>query len=134
MDKNQVTGLILMLVLMTVYFQFFAPEVVEPVQEAQTEQYSSGNQIESKRQESNNVSAVVLDQGDSLTSAMNKERYGLFAGFASGEEEDIILENDVVVITLSTKGAVVKNVLLKDYLTYDKQPLVLIDEQSSRTS
>lgn len=130
MDKNQITGLILMLVIMTVYFQFFAPELEPPLEEqASTEEIVSDYQSQAAASEVETPTALAVD--DSLTSVMHKERYGIFANFASGDAQDIVIENEVVKITLSSKGAVVKNVLLKDYLTYDKEPLILIDEQSS---
>ena len=31
MDRNQIIGMVLMLILMTVYFQFFSPDLPEPV-------------------------------------------------------------------------------------------------------
>lgn len=130
MDKNQITGLVLMLALMTIYFQFFAPEVPEqPVEEATIENPAPENNSEQE----NTAVEVSTVQDDSLISAVHKERYGLFAPFATGESEDVTIENESVKITLSNRGATVKRVELKDYLTYRKEPLILIDEGSSQT-
>lgn len=130
MDKNQITGLVLMLALMTIYFQFFAPEVPEqPVEEATIENPAPDNNPEQE----NTAVEVSTVQDDSLISAVHKERYGLFAPFATGEAEDVTIENESVKITLSNRGATVKRVELKDYLTYRKEPLILIDEGSSQT-
>lgn len=127
MDRNQITGLVLMLALMTIYFQFFAPEVPEqPVEQATIETTTPAAIRDAEI--STPVSTAV---DDSLTSAIHKERYGIFAPFASGEAEEVTIENESVKIILSSRGGVVKRVELKDYLTYDKDPLVLIDRNSS---
>lgn len=130
MDKNQITGLVLMLALMTIYFQFFAPEV--PEQPVEQETIETTAPAESTQQTSL-ASDVVVAADDSLTSAIHKERYGVFAPFAIGEAEEINVENESVKITLSSLGGVVKRVELKDYLTYSKEPLVLIDRNSSKS-
>lgn len=130
MDKNQITGLVLMLALMTIYFQFFAPEVPEqPVEQAIIE--SSPSQDAEKNMAAVNVAPNLAD--DSLTSAIHQERYGIFAPFATGDAQDIDIENESVKITLSSQGGMVKRVELKDYLTYSKEPLVLIDRKSSQS-
>ncbi|UXX78534.1 membrane protein insertase YidC [Reichenbachiella carrageenanivorans] len=127
MDRNQITGLVLMLALMTIYFQFFAPEVPEqPVEQATIETTTPA-----AIREAEISTPVATGVDDSLTSAIYKERYGIFAPFASGEEKEVEIENESVKIILSSKGGVVKRVELKDYLTYEKDPLILIDRNSS---
>ena len=129
MDRNQVTGLVLMLALMTIYFQFFAPEVPEQPVETATIETNTPNAVQSTEM----GATIPTSEDDSLISAMHKERYGLFAPYATGEEEEITIENESVKIILSNKGGVVKRVELKDYLTYEKDPLVLIDKNSSQS-
>lgn len=58
--------------------------------------------------------------------------YGPFAAAASGENKDYIIENEVFKLTLSSKGAFVKEVMLKDYKTYDSLPLIGFDGNTSR--
>ncbi|MDW3210518.1 MAG: membrane protein insertase YidC [Reichenbachiella sp.] len=129
MDKNQITGLVLMLALMTIYFQFFAPEVPEQPVETETIEATSPDAV----QDAQINSAAPLAVNDSLTSAIHRERYGIFAPFATGEAKEIEIENESVKIILTSKGGVVKRVELKDYLTYDKDPLILIDRNSSQS-
>jgi len=130
MDKNQITGLVLMLALMTIYFQFFAPEVPEQPVETATIETTSPAAVQQTQMAMSTVATTV---DDSLTSAIQVERYGLFAPFASGNAEEINIENESVKIILSSKGGVVKRVELKDYLTYEKDPLILIDRNSSQS-
>ena len=68
---------------------------------------------------------------DSLVSKQHIEKFADFAVGATGKEEDIVLENKDIQVTVSTKGAYVKKVLLKNYFTWDKKPLYLIDQKTS---
>lgn len=129
MDKNQITGLVLMLALMTIYFQFFAPEVPEQPVETETIEATTPDAVQDAQID--NAAPLAVD--DSLTSAIHRERYGIFAPFATGEAKEIEIENESVKIILTSKGGVVKRVELKDYLTYDKDPLILIDRNSSQS-
>jgi YidC/Oxa1 family membrane protein insertase len=119
MERNQVTGLILISLLLLIYFQFFAPEPPVLEKEPITEQTIKRGEAAMPRQPQE-----IDDE--------KLEQLGDLAIGAQGEEKDVVIENKNVKITLSTKGGKVKEVLLKDYLTYDKEPLVLLDEQSSQ--
>jgi len=134
MDRNQITGLILMLVLMTIYFQFFTEPVQPPVEteEVQAQEQPVGKSVSGIRTPVNVVESVMLD--DSLQHMILSDRYGLFAGFAEGDEELITIENDDVKIKLSSKGGIVKEVLLKHHVTHEKEPLYLIADNSSQTN
>ena len=67
---------------------------------------------------------------DSVAQVQISSTYGEFSSSALIEDRDIVVENDVMIITFSTRGGSVKSVELKDYQTYDSLPLVLLDEQS----
>jgi YidC/Oxa1 family membrane protein insertase len=56
---------------------------------------------------------------------------GIFAAGASGQENDIILENADIRVTLSTRGGRIRQVLLKNYVTYSRHPLYLFDDVSN---
>ena len=125
MDKNQLTGLLLISILVFGYFHFFAPEPkpLEEQEKAKTTQV----QVDTT---SSPASPVIIED-DSIRQIQNQQKYGDFAQAAQGTEKEIVLENEDVKITFSTKGAAIKSVLLKNYLTYDKKPLYLLDEKSS---
>jgi YidC/Oxa1 family membrane protein insertase len=59
-------------------------------------------------------------------------QYGSFAQAAQGEEKTWVLENELLKVDLSSRGAYVKTVELKDYKTYDSLPLIGFDEETSR--
>lgn len=52
--------------------------------------------------------------------------FGVFANAATGDEEFFTLENNHIKATISSKGAQIVEVELKDFKTYDKQALLLI--------
>ncbi|MEQ9286714.1 MAG: membrane protein insertase YidC [Cyclobacteriaceae bacterium] len=132
MDRNQIIGLVLMLVLMTVYFQFFSPEMPEQVAEnTPTEQATQSPGTSAPSVDQGNT-AEATQSNDSLVAAMNNEKYGVFASFASGTENTFDIENEDLIATFSSKGGQIKKLVLKKHLTYEKKPLVLIDEKSSQ--
>src|SRR5690606_15047724 len=90
---------------------------------------------ENIRQEQVDSSAATTDpiiEDDSIRQILNQQKFGDFAAAAEGSENEISLENEDIKVTFSTKGAAIKSVLLKNYLTYDKKPLYLLDENSSK--
>src|SRR4051794_15517656 len=102
MDRNQVTGILLILLILTVYFQFFAPTPTPPKKDTPAK-----TALAPKSTAPATLSADT-PANDSLTQAKNRAAYGNFATAASGEEKDIILENKDLKVTLSTKGGRVK--------------------------
>jgi YidC/Oxa1 family membrane protein insertase len=130
MDKNQVTGLILISLLLLGYFYFAQDMQPPPQQQApQTEALpTSPTQTESELKPAENLAT------DSVTLAMQQQEFGALAQVMTGVAEEVTLENDELVITFSTKGGAIKQVELKQYQTYDKKPLILFDEESSDMS
>ncbi|MBO4573808.1 MAG: membrane protein insertase YidC [Bacteroidales bacterium] len=66
------------------------------------------------------------------TASVTRDKYGAFTSAAVGEEKVFVLENDVMRLTVSSKGAYVKTVELKDYKTWDSLPLIGFDENTTR--
>jgi YidC/Oxa1 family membrane protein insertase len=118
MERNQIIGLALIMT-MLIGYQLLAPspEPTKPTPAAQT-----------KNKANPSAAPQAVKQLDSATA---QAAYGDFAKAAQGTAQNIVVENDDVRLTFSTKGGSVKEVLLKKYKTYQNQPLYLIDEQSS---
>ena len=128
MDRNQIIGFSLIGVLFIVYLQFFGPKTTPE----NATLLDSTKVITQKIAGVDSVAAPVVEAVD--TSAINKEnadKYGVFAIGAAGTEEEIVLENKELQVTLSSKGGNVKRVLLKNYTTYNKKPLYLANETNS---
>lgn len=80
-------------------------------------------------------SAMIADM-DSATIAQQKnmvlrDKYGVFANSAEGNEQTITIESQLQRLTFSTKGGFVKQAELKDYKTYDGQPLLSFDPETA---
>ncbi|MEM9261472.1 MAG: membrane protein insertase YidC, partial [Bacteroidota bacterium] len=84
---------------------------------------------------------AVLDTiPDSVRIAQAQQQYGAFGAATIGQEELVTVENDKLVLTVSTKGGAIKDVLLKDYfkvlLDTAKQeykvPLHLLEDEKNR--
>ncbi len=56
---------------------------------------------------------------------------GAFSETYNGKQEFFILKNDILEVTIATKGGRIYSALLKDYTTYDQRPLVLFDGDST---
>lgn len=126
MDKNQATGLILFAAVILVYSIFFAssPEIpaVEPETVAQTE---------AVQEAPTSTNQQVLAANDSTLDANRIEKFGVLANLTQGNEEEIMLENDLIQVKISTKGAQIKQVILKEYKSWTMEPLILFDEKTS---
>ena len=77
---------------------------------------------------STNDSAIA----DSSVLAQKADQLGSFAAAGTGKDEDVIIENDLLKITLTSKGGRVKSAELKKYKTWEKKPVVLFEGDSSR--
>jgi len=116
MDKNQAIGLILISVMIFVWFFFFTTPPTEVPKKIPTQTIDSSTQKKAEKpKELENVQAY-----DSV--------------FLQGKQEELVLENNSLKITFSTKGGKIKQVLLKEYKTYEQKPLFLLDESFSKMS
>jgi YidC/Oxa1 family membrane protein insertase len=127
MDKNQTIGMVLIFVMLFAYLTFFSPEPPPPTEEPKQE---------SKQEEKKNTLQDKIQTDTALNQAQNdsvlKEKLGFFALGAKGQNEELSIENEDIKITFGSQGAKIKQVLLKNYVTYQKTPLVIIDEKSSQ--
>jgi len=121
MDRNHFIGLTLIFAMLIVYAQFFAPK--PPIQSASTREQNATVQPASA---SHQAQASPLSS-DSLTEA----QYGIFAPAVHGIDKEVVLENEVMKVTLTSRGSRIKEVVLKQYKNHQHQPLILLDEQSS---
>ncbi len=80
--------------------------------------------------------APLFDAADSDSAKLAKsaQKFGVFAQGALGEAQTVTLQNELLSIDFSTKGAVVSNVRLKEYTNYKKDVLTLAKEGDSQFS
>ena len=122
MDKNQATGLILFAAVILTYSIFFATTPEIPPVETTTSADSTTTKPAVETAE-----LPTAGVPDSLLDLERQRKFGDLAPFTVGEEADLVLENEVVKITLSNKGGSIKEVLLKKYTSWKNEPLYLLD-------
>ena len=116
MDRNSAIGLTLIAVLLLVYFNFFAPEPPKESRPAST----TNSLVDSSGQ-------AVVRAKDTL----NILQPGSLPAVLGGEEKLTRVETNDLILTLSSKGGVVKEVELRKFKTYYKKPLLLVSPGSN---
>ena len=128
MDRNQFIGLILMLVMLTVYFQYFAPEPPTP-QIVDNVPLQTPDSLEAQAPISNETQ-VTESLSDSAMVALKQLKYGLFSAAADGTEKEIKASSETFELIFSSKGGIIKELKLKGYTTYDGKDLVVMDQST----
>ncbi|MBC8485809.1 MAG: membrane protein insertase YidC [Bacteroidetes bacterium] len=78
-----------------------------------------------KAQEVQTTQVVATDS--SQINVVNRDKLGIFTNSSVGQDKLYILENEVMIITVSAKGGKIISVQLKEFHTYDSLPLILFD-------
>lgn len=133
MDKNQAIGFVLMAALLMVYFIWFAPKIPEqpPANTADTVQTSNNStSIQEKPQVAEAMPAQETNKVAEQDTILKD--YGVFTSAITGKDESRTLENDELHLSISTRGARILQVELKEYDDFQyKKPLILADEKSN---
>ncbi len=133
MDKQQKIGIALIF-LVLIGFSFWNTPSKEEI-EARKRAADSVAAVEKQKQINEVEKQASLRAADSIAKADPKaavEKYGSFGAAMGGVSTDVILENNLVKIEIPSKGGVPAKVTLKEYTTYEKQPLVLFDKNTQR--
>ncbi len=143
MDRNQIIGIVLIAAILIGYMVFTAPSK-EEIEAAKQEQMRQDSINKVKEEEARQKAAELATlENDSVNGAQfiandstiadsvkQNQLIGKFASFgesAVGENKFVTLENDLLKLTISTKGGRPYSVQLKNYQTHDSLPLVLFD-------
>lgn len=119
-----------MLVFITIYFQFFAPDPPSP--EINNTELAEGMTSDSLYSDSTTTSIGTPIQqtiSDSARAKLNEMKYGLFSVASDGNENTKTIETDQMIVTISNKGGAIKKVVIKEYLDFRGDPLVLVDDK-----
>lgn len=146
MDKSNITGLVLIMLLVVAWSWFTKPSA-EEIQRDQEIQDSLRN-VEEERARLERETVVDLGESipidtsetDSAKQVLLQREFGAFANNASGEPKLYTLENDLFKVVFTNKGGRIKEVELKNYqkLTIDsnrvehKSPLKLLEDDKNK--
>ena len=139
MDKNAITGLVLIGLILIGYSYLNKPSE-EQLAEARRQKDSVALALMQEQvRVDNQKKELTFSQEDSLESMpdsvrllKNQEMYGAFSQASVGTPEFIVLENNVLKVVLSTLGGKPTSVEVKGYTRYDGSPLVLFSGDSTR--
>jgi YidC/Oxa1 family membrane protein insertase len=137
MDKNTLVGFLLIIGIFIGFFWISQP---------------SAEQIEARQQYNDSIMQVKLEQAQLVELEVVEKKdenimpsvvvdsidasnvYGPFAAFVQGKDSVLMLENEKLRIGIDTKGGVIKTVELKEFVTHDKKPLLLMDGSADNTN
>ncbi|GAA5043647.1 membrane protein insertase YidC [Marivirga lumbricoides] len=130
MEKNQATGLILISILLIGYFWFFA-EAPQPAENTDTNTVEAvSDTIETENLSAENTQNTVEATGnDSVRNEALRAKFGVFAPAAEGESQAYNFNTEVINVTFDSKGANISNLELKNYKTYEGEPLILAEAE-----
>lgn len=137
MNRQTVIGIVLIIVIF-VGFQYLnrpseeqlaeRKRVNDSIRNAQVEQQFAEQQIVQNNIVSNTDTNLAIKQ-DSIRAA----QFGLFANTLHGDTNMVEIETDLLKLKFSPKGGFLSYAELKNYKTYDKQPLILFDGDSENS-
>lgn len=130
MDRNAITGIILITVLTLVYFSFFSPKPEELQEQLATEQVEAVDQ-ELEEQTDESLPAVIepgmtQEAKDSVETVRMQRRFSDFYVAAEGEEKNVTVTTEKLTVNLNTLGGAISSAFLNEYQTYDSLPLPVI--------
>lgn len=132
MDKNTIIGFVLILAIVIGFSQLNKPSK----QELATKRYNDSIALVEQNKVENKAiaDASKAPTADSLaTNDTSKvaDTFGGFSASAQGQEKLLTLENELVKLTLSSKGGRIYSAQLKKFRTHDSLPLILFDGKES---
>ena len=129
MDKNTIIGFALILAIL-VGFSWLSRPSEEELAKQQAYNDSIAAVQAQKAMEQEIMFQQTIMQQDSAK-ANQAFDYGVFTPFSQGENKKVVIENEELKVTLNTKGGNITEVELKNYKNYDKNALILFDEQDA---
>ena len=131
MDKKSIIGLILIFGIFVGYMWWVSPSKEEMaerqrVHDSLVQVYNDSVRVADSLAALQASSDSLAASGDSSALQEQKADLGIFNAAAQGESSLITISNERMSIQLNTQGAMVNQVMLKDYLTYDSNDLIII--------
>ena len=134
MDKNSIIGFVLIFLIMLGFFGYQSRQVQkQQAYQAQLDSIAAAEAYAQWQQDSiwranNPEAAAAAEAAPAPATAPAAPVYSdsLLNAAASAEAQLITLSNEKLEVTFTTRGAQPYSVLVKDYLTYGKEPLYLL--------
>ncbi len=129
-DYNSFIGMILLGAIMLWYFNTNKPEIEQETTTTEKVTDSIKNTINNIDINANPIKTETV-LNDSLQQIAAKNKLGAFAYSANNKQETKVLENELLKLTIDTKGGQIVEALIKNYKTYDSLPLYMIKDKNA---
>ena len=140
-DRNTIIGI-------TLSIAFFIAFVIQSQNKSQKEQLIQRTAFVADSIKSFKEKSIQKPQSPVLTASVASpvavndssvkeqlvEKFGAFSSNTNNVVKDISIENEVMKLTVSTKGAVLKSIELKKFKTWDQKPLILTINTDNKIS
>ena len=144
MDRNTIIGVGLIFTIL-IGFSYFNKPSEKQIEAAKAAKRTRDSLELVQAEKLKEIAAAKLDSvkaivtttvdNDSLNASekqIKREKFGVFALAATGEEKFYFIENNLMKVTFSNKGGRIYSVELKNYKTYDGKPLILFEGNTSK--
>jgi len=146
MDKNSITGIVLICAIMFAWMWYSAPSKDEIAKQRRAkdslelvEKHKAQNPVDSRQlavKDTANTKQSTSSNGkpaisDSAKQIERVNKYDVFASASKDSNKFFTIENELLKASISSKGGRICSVVLKKYRTYDSLPLNLFDADSS---
>ncbi|MEZ5198172.1 MAG: membrane protein insertase YidC [Bacteroidales bacterium] len=147
MDRNTITGLVIIFAILIGYSIWTAPteEEKQAFQHRQDSiarvQYKNDSIAairnaekriqDSIRNATTDANQEVLTSSSDEPVQINRDKFGVFANSAVGEDEVYTLENKKIKLSISNQGGKIITAQLKEFQTFDSLPLILFDAEQT---
>ena len=129
-DRNTVIGLFLSSVLFMIFMYVTYNQNKNKMQEnAKTEKVITTTTEPNKAVSNTVVTPTILN--DSAKNIELTNKYGVFAASKKLPVKNIVIENDLMKIEFSSKGASIQQIELKKFKTHDQKPLILTSHKDN---
>jgi len=146
MNRNTVIGLLLIFAIFIIYSYLMSPSQEQVMKQRlksdsiyvinkNRRDSSIRAQARARALESAKEKQKILAEGRKIDSTTllrltMKDELGLFSNASVGKDTAYTLENDVLKIRIYARGGKIGHVELKNYLSWDKRPLTILDNDS----
>src|SRR3989339_13167 len=127
MDKRSILAMAAMMIVVTIWLIYNSVNQQPPPLKDAEKGRESTTITQKPAEEPKPAVDTIIKETPVIPDTVSKfEKFGVFAPFTKGNDEFITIENDLVKIVMSKKGATIKGWTLKNYKSWNGQPTQLI--------
>ncbi len=130
MDRNTFWGLFLILIILVGSTYLMQPSEAEIKREKQVQ--DSIARLKENPEKKNSTKTAIAVSTEAEKTIDTTTYTGPFGRAHSGNEERIVLENNLIKVNISTKGGHVESVELKKFKSYDGKPLIMFSGEQNQ--